>query len=216
MSNRPDRKPPILLVAASKGGAGKSTIAVHLTTLASKTRPVVLVDLDGQRSASSWGRRRRTDAPQLVEADPHQLASVQTEAGRRGAGLLVVDTAPRLDLRPLVKLAAFVAIPTRPGALDLEAVGRSVGEVASSKGRGAIVLNAVPPGRGGREAAIVREARAVLAGSPIPLAPMSVGLRASLAHALIEGQAVHEFEPDGKAAQEIESLWKWIQKEMER
>lgn len=205
-----------MLITASKGGSGKTTLAAHLAALAARTRTVILVDLDDQKSAASWWRRREAKAPGLVEAEPYQLATVQKEATRRGTELLVVDTAPRLDARPLARLSSFVVIPTRPGALDLEAVGRSVAAVAESKAPGTIVVNGAPPGRRGREASIVREAREALTGSPVPVAPMSIGLRASLAHALITGQAVHEYEPAGKAAGEIEALWTWIQKEMER
>ena len=34
--------------------------------------------------------------------------------------------------------------------------------------------------------------------------------RAAFSHALIDGKAVTEFEPTGKAAIEITILWKWI------
>jgi chromosome partitioning protein len=210
------KKLATILVAASKGGSGKTTLAVHLAVLASRSRSVVLVDLDDQGSSASWWKRRKAEIPPLVEADPHQLDRVQEEAIRRGVEILVGDCAPRGDVLPIAKLSTFVVVPSRPGPLDIDAIGRSVSEVAKSKTPGAIVLNACPPGRGSREATIVQEARQALAGAPLQVAPVSIGLRASLSHALIQGQSVHEFEPLGKAAGEIESLWNWILKEIER
>ncbi len=201
-------------MAASKGGAGKTTLAVHLAVLASQSEPTVLVDLDDQRSATSWWQRRKTNTPRLVTAAVDQLTKVQEEAVSQGISLLIVDTAPRVETAPLSEVSSFVVIPTRPGVLDLDAVGKSIQEVASSGVRGAVVFNGCPPSRGSREASIVQEAREVLKRSPVPVAPMSLGLRASLSHALITGQAVHEYEPGGKAANELSVLWRWIKKEM--
>lgn len=205
-------KPITILVAASKGGSGKTTLAVHLAVLASLSRSVVLVDLDDQRSVASWWRRRRGETPGLVEGEPSQLADVQVEAGRRGVQLLVVDTAPRVEGLPLARLSSFVLVPSRPGVLDLEAVGRSVEEVSRSGTPGAIVLNGCPPGRGVREASIVSEARAALAGSALPVADVSLGLRAAMTYAILAGKGLCEYEPEGKAAQEVAKLWKWIER----
>jgi hypothetical protein len=45
------------------------------------------------------------------------------------------------------------------------------------------------------------------------LALLSREARAALSHALIDGRAVTEFEPAGKAADELRRLWKWIEEQ---
>ena len=50
-----------------------------------------------------------------------------------------------------------------------------------------------------------------LADYPIPVAPVSIGLRAALAHALVDGRAVNEFDPSGKAAREMMKLWQLME-----
>lgn len=204
-----------LVIAATKGGCGKSSLAVHLAVLASRSTRTVLVDTDPQGSAVAWWRRRQSDSPHLVEASVLQLPTVQSQAREQGLSLLVVDTAPRCDVKALTQMASFVLIPCRPSPFDLDAIGEVVELVSLSRTPAAIVLNACPPGRGAREASVVKEAREALAGGPIPVAPMSIGQRSSLSHALITGQAVTEFEPEGKAAAEIQSLWKWIKGRMQ-
>jgi chromosome partitioning protein len=71
-----------------------------------------------------------------------------------------------------------------------------------------IVLNGTPPSRGFGEASTTADARRALADYDIPVAPVTIGLRAALAHALVDGRAVNEIDPTGKAAQEMARLWK--------
>jgi chromosome partitioning protein len=53
----------------------------------------------------------------------------------------------------------------------------------------------------------VRESREALA--PHPVAPVALTQRAALQHAMIDGRAVHEYEPGGKAAAEMRDLYTW-------
>jgi chromosome partitioning protein len=61
----------VLGLLSRKGGAGKTTIALHLAVLAQASgRRTLLVDVDPQRSAAGWWRAREAETPQLVETEP--------------------------------------------------------------------------------------------------------------------------------------------------
>ena len=61
---------------------------------------------------------------------------------------------------------------------------------------------------------LTTEARRGLAAYGLPIVPVAVTQRVALAYALIDGRAVTEFEPDGKAAAELRRLWKWIEERL--
>jgi len=99
-----------------------------------------------------------------------------------------------------------VLIPCRPAAFDLEAVETTL-MLAKTAGKPAyVVLNAVPPRSGG----IDREASATLTAQGASVAPHQLTHRAAFAHGVIDGRTAQEFEPQGKAAAEIEAIYKWL------
>ena len=206
-----------LALLARKGGAGKTTLAVHLAVIAAQAgRRVLLVDTDPQRSTAAWWRSRKADTPELVECDASRLPAILKAAQADGVDLVVVDTRPSVeaDTATVARLADLVLIPTRPAILDLRAIGATVAVVQSLKRPALIVLNATPPPRGVVEASLTAEARQALGAYALPVAPATVGNRAALAHALVDGQAVTEFEPDGKAALELQSLFRLVKERL--
>jgi chromosome partitioning protein len=203
-----------LALLAQKGGVGKTTLAIHLACCASAAgRRVLLVDTDPQGSLAAWWRARAAGTPGLVECRPDRLAAVLDAAGADGVDLVVIDTQPSVspDTATVARLADLSLIPCRPGILDLRAIGATVAIVKATRRPGAIVINAAPPARVAGELPVVAEARAGLASYGLPVAPGAVCQRASLAYALIDGRAVTEFEPAGRAAAETRKLWKWAE-----
>ena len=197
---------PSIGFLAQKGGAGKTTLAVHLAVLAGEA---LLIDLDPQRSAADWWESRQAALPELAVGSASDL-KVALAAARRP--WVIIDTAPHAadEARIVAGLVDLVVIPTRAAILDLRAIRATVEIVRRAKARAVVVLNAVPAGRGVAEASIVTEARRALAAYGLPMAPMVVTQRAALSHALNDGRAVTEFEPDGKASAELQTLWSWL------
>ncbi|MGE0225601.1 MAG: AAA family ATPase [Acetobacteraceae bacterium] len=204
-----------LALLSQKGGSGKSTLAVHLAVIAQASgRRTVIVDLDPQRSAAGWWESRTAETPEMVETTPGELRAVLDAARDDGVDLCVLDTRPSAgaDAAAAAAVADLVLIPTRPAIFDLKAIGATTDIVRAAKVPAFVVLNGTQAARGFGEAPATADARRALADYGIPVAPTSIGLRAALAYALVDGRAVNEFDPAGKAAVEMTRLWQLVEK----
>lgn len=89
----------IVAVASSKGGVGKTTLAVHLAVgLAGTGRKVVLVDLDPGGHATTWllGDRYPTGIAEALVSEDERLAPEQLVPIEGRPKLYLVPASPRL------------------------------------------------------------------------------------------------------------------------
>ena len=199
----------IIAIISQKGGAGEDDISCpssrqpprrldarwQLFVLGSTGHCCQLgIPPEGRRA----GGRQRTGSAN---------SGVGEAADDNGADFLVLDTAPNADQTASLaaRAADLVLIPCRPAAFDLEAIETTL-LLAKAAGKPAyVVLNAVPP-----RSFIGKEASAGLVGRGAQVAPIQLSHRAAFAHGVIDGRTAQEFEPNGKAAQEIEHLYRWL------
>ena len=195
-----------LALIAQKGGTGKTTIALSLAVAAEADGlSVLVVDLDPQASACRWGDRRTADSPAVIDAQPARLAAALAKAAQAGVDLVIVDTPARVEQAALeaAKAADLVLIPCKPSILDLETI-RTTAELVQGRSRRlpVVVLNAVPA-QGSRHG----QAAEAITGMGLPVSPATIGQRVAFEYATQAGQAVTEYEPDGRAAAEIRQLY---------
>jgi chromosome partitioning protein len=197
----------ILAIISQKGGAGKTTLAVNLAVAAElEDAPTVIIDLDPQASAKTWHDLRGKDEPVVVSAQASRVGEMIEIARSNGAELVIIDTAPHSEAGALAaaRAADLILIPCRPSILDLKAIGASGDLAALAKKEAIVVLNSVP-----HQGKLAEEAEEAVRSYGLSIAPMKLTQRAAYVHSLTAGQAVLEFEPDGKASQEIRDLYKW-------
>ncbi len=200
----------VISVLAQKGGTGKTTLSVATACAAAADGlSTVIVDLDPQATASSWGDRRSSSHPVVLPAQPPRLPRVLAAAAGEGVELAVVDTAPRVEQSAVAaaRAADLVVVPCRPAVYDLETVVSTLDVVrAVAPGvRAVCVLNGVPP-RGPREG----QARAALAAVGVEVCPASLGLRAVVDYAAAAGLSPQEYEPGSKAATEVAAIYGFV------
>lgn len=88
----------IIAIISQKGGAGKTTLAVHLATAAAAAgHTTAIIDLDPQATAASWGDRRIDPAPEVISGQAARLPALVSAARENVASFLVLDTAPNAD-----------------------------------------------------------------------------------------------------------------------
>ena len=207
----------ILGMIAQKGGTGKTTLSIHLAVEASLSgMKVLLVDIDPQASATSWWNRRQEQMPELTQGRGDSLADIIQTAEKHSYDLVVVDSAPHNseDATTCARLSDWVCIPTRPAILDLDAIGPSTDLVSAVDVPANIVLNSCPPPTMFGEPHIVAEARDALKVYETPVCEVAISQRVAFSHALIDGRSVSEYDRNGKAAREIERLWKTLSEGM--
>ena len=68
----------------------------------------------------------------------------------------------------------------------------------------------MPPGA----TRLIADARAAVAIYGLDVAPVAIQQRAAFGHALTAGQTAQEYEPGGKAAEEITELYDWLKAQL--
>ncbi len=198
-----------IAILSQKGGSGKTTLSAHLAVAAERRQLVVAVlDIDPQASAAEWKDSRAGETPSITSIPASRLGKALEVAKNAEANLVIIDTAPHsADAAVAAAEAAdLILIPCRPGILDLRAIGTTARIVKMAGKPAYVVLNAVPP----NSPRIVEDAVAAVKVHGLPVAPVVMHQRSAYAHALTAGQTAEEYEPIGKAAEEIGELYKWL------
>lgn len=201
-------------IISQKGGAGKTTLALHLAAAAQDAgRVSLIVDTDPQATASQWASWREDEPPEVIDSPPPRLAAKIEQAREQGAQFIVIDTPPHADsaARAAVETANLVLIPCRPSAFDLAAIQTTVKLVQLLRKPAFVVFTAGSP----NAPRMYEEADELVASFEIAACPVQLPDRAAYRHASAEGRTVMEMESDGKAADEIRQLYKWTCKQID-
>lgn len=198
----------IISFVTQKGGSGKTTLALSCAVAAAESGARVLVlDMDPQGTAEEWYMQREKDTPLLARIDQAELDSAAKRAASAGMDLLIIDTQGHDDpgAAAAARAADFCLIPCRPSPADMKATPPTVETLRRLNKPFAFVLTQTPP-RSYR----IREAAQGLSVLGM-VAPVNIVIRNTYQDAFGRGLGVTEFEPEGKAAEEIRALWQWVE-----
>ena len=192
-----------------KGGAGKTTIALHLAhALALRDYQVMLVDADPQGSSRDWATARETDAPFSVIGLDRPIIHKEISKLGKGYDYVLIDGAPRVsDLtRSAILAVDLVLIPIQPSPLDIWAAHSVVelieeAEMYKPHLKARFIIN-----RKIVNTAIAKDAVEVLKDYPYPVLEKTISQRIAFAESLNIGSTVLETAPKSIAASEINAV----------
>ena len=202
----------VIVLVTQKGGSGKSTLAIGLAIAAMDVgQRVGLIEADPQGTITNWGRRRANPKPRIERVDSGvAIERAVFHLRRDGYSVAIIDTSATNNLLSTsgIGVADLCLIPVRPSPADIEAAAPTLSTVRRLDKRFAFILNQAPS-RSNRvsEAAIALGAAGVLA---LPY----IVQRNDHQDALGVGLGVIEYDPHGKAAEEVRELWRWVSKSL--
>ena len=199
----------ILAIIGQKGGNGKTTAAIGLGVAGEQAgRQSAVIDLDPQATATKWSDRRSQEAPAVVSCQVSRLPHVLEAAAKGGVQLAIIDTPGKSTDAAIAaaKAATFVLIPIQPQLFDIETLD-SVKDILALAGNppAAVVVNRASV-QGKRHI----ETQEAATAQGFTVCPVVIFSRAAHGDAGNIGQTAAEYDPKGKAAQEMSALYKYI------
>lgn len=191
----------VIAIFNQKGGSGKTMLCVHLAVSAmGKGRKVCIIDVDPQASAVAWRRPRTGIFPVVVQVSDSSLPRAIQGAKADEFDFILVDCPPSVSpaTARIISEADLIVVPVRPEPFDLAAVPATLKLIGDKPY--VFVLSDCP-----QKSPEIATARQILTGTGHPVFGPVNNWRA-MWRALVSGQAVAEFEPDGKPAKEIEAV----------
>lgn len=208
----------VIAVAQQKGGTGKTTLLAHLALYwVRKGQRVAILDIDPQRSISTWWALRRDRYGRLLEEEALHVEEITgwrvpnaLDRHRPERDFVLIDCPARAetDSRTAIRVSDLTLVPVQPGPMDLWATEPTLA-AAKTEGKPALlVFNRVPA----RTRLAEEILKSVQETEQANLASTVIGNRVIFGASMHLGRTALETEPKGPAAREISQLARDIQK----
>lgn len=202
----------VLAAVQQKGGTGKSTTSLNIAVAAAlRGYRVTLLETDPQGSLQLWRGLRRKRWPCVHALSSGELAPWLARH-RPLFDLVIVDT-PAHDgttIADAVKVADLALIVTQPTMLATSVAMRLRGLFLDHGIPFALLLSQTPPTMSARLAQWIDNHR--LLGTVVQ---GQLAYRFAYQDAVAVGMGVVEYEPEGRAATEVQIVTEWILRRLE-
>lgn len=204
---------PILAFVGNKGGAGKTTLSINLSSCLARARSIALIDADPQGSTLQWRAFSESDKAVPVYQTNEQLEQ-QAHELLKTYEYVVFDCPPSVHAPQTLAVLSFcdiALIPVQPSPVDLwatvhieEAVEKA--KQVNPKLRAMLILNQLETRT--TMSKLVREAALEIG---LPVAKTGLRRRAIYRNSALEGKSVFDMGKRGaEAAAELQKLMQEI------
>ncbi len=205
---------PVIAVAATKGGTGKSSLIANLSVRASADKSVAILDYDPQLSLVRWHELRgKPNNPAALEGTSR---GARVDVGRLVSAVdwVFLDLPPATQhlIREGIRAADLVVVPVKTSPLDLEAIEPILELCDHHKKPFAFVLSMYDPKWKLAETAFAYLEKV----APGCVLREVFGYRQAYVGSMIGGGTGPEYNQDAKQARacevEIDALWKAVER----
>jgi chromosome partitioning protein len=201
----------LIATTNSKGGVGKSTIAVHLAAwLHRQGKRVSVIDCDTQQSCSRWLHRVNVEIPTVQMGTPEEVFKYALEFMPESELVIADGPAGLAELtRALLMVCDLALVPCGASALDLESSRITVEVIQQARKirKGDLPMALFIPNRLQTNTLLANELLAVSSRLGIPVTQTSLRLRQIYANAPGQGQVVWNIpNAPGEAVADMELL----------
>jgi len=194
----------VITVAQQKGGAGKTTIAAHLSVVMSDLGyRTAVIDIDPQGSLTKWFKERektygKTETGLTFSAISGWRVNQEIERLSGHHDIVIIDSPPHVETeaRTAVRSADLALVPVQPSPTDLWATQGTIDLCRAENVPFHLVMNRV-----NTQSKIFQTMR-----KEIGTQATILGNRVAFASSMMHGQCVTEFAPYAPASDEIVAL----------
>ncbi len=198
-----------------KGGSGKSTLSASLAVAAQAARErVFLIDMDPQKSLTTWAENRQDDNLGVEAIMPNKLPAALAALNDGNVTLVIIDTPATQSAASdaAMRAADLIIIPVRPTVFDIWASEATRKRAKEFEKEFVFVLNQCPIVQESRR---LQEGAAALEAQGGLLRPL-ISSRVDYQEAIRRGLGPTEINPDGAAAEETRQLWLSLRRRLTR
>ncbi|MBL9081572.1 MAG: ParA family protein [Planctomycetales bacterium] len=204
----------IITIANSKGGVGKSTLAVHLAAwLHEQGHGVTLADCDTQQSSSEWIREALPDVKTVRLGNPNEILNELPALGQETDFVIADGPGSNTETsRALLLRADFAIVPCKASMLEVRALAKATEVLRQAQDiRGGIPKAVIVLSMVGKNYRLTKDMKDAAAALNLPLAHTAMTLRQIYADAPGQGEVVWRLgSRAAEAAAEVEQLFREI------
>jgi len=204
----------IIVVANSKGGVGKSTLAVHLASwLAGQGHRVTLADCDTQQSSSEWVREAAPGVNAVRLDSPNEILNELPTLSQETDFVVADGPGGQTETsRALLLRGDFAIVPCKASMLEVRALAKATEVLRQAQDiRGGIPKAVIVLSMVGKNYRLTQDMKDAAAALSLPLAATHMTLRQIYADAPGQASVVWDMGARARdAAKEADRLFREI------